>query len=331
MIKFKKILSCLFCGLMILEIGCKRESNNIVDYNSFPDIINPKGKVVSINSDSILMIGKVEAIPTGYMVYLYHNENFIGLTDDSFKLTKLTAHKGQGPQEVNGVSGKFGQVIDDNLSIFDPYSFTLFGINPETGNIKKIVDFKKTMAKYNPFNVIQLKNGAYISPRGDNKYGIVCFDPNLKEVKEWPIGLKDIDIDSPEESHISMRAFDYNPKNGVVAEIYGALPSIILHNESGEIIRVLTIEGLPRKIDKNLDYFSDICLTDDYIFLLWGDPSEDSSSLVLVMTYDGKPVSNLKIRPTQTLSLDIPKRSIISTNVNFDDSNVMIYGPLDVL
>ena len=327
------LLYAMMSGVVSCQTG-EPEGVNI-NFQDFPNAIIPTyTEIPSIDETFPYVIGNVASIPSGYMVYLYDNEYLIGLTDRSFRLVRLTCRKGPGPEEINGISGKFGQMLDstgDILSVFDPYTSSLHILDSKTGILKKDMRFPDAMSRYHPFNVTRLKNGNYISPRGDFKYGMVSFNPDNNEITEWPVGLKNIDVAHPVENHVNMRAYDYNDKNGIIAEIYGSLPHVITHNEQGEILRILTIENMPREADDSTDFFYDICLTDDFIFLLWGDPSVDPESIILVMTHDGRPAACMKIRPTYTISADIHNNSIITTNPNIDEANIVIYDVAEIL
>lgn len=309
----------------------------VIDFRDIPCLTVRNDTIISVEEDSNpLIVGATKSIPSGYMMYLYDNDNIICIADTSFRITKLCVEKGMGPTELAGVSGRFGQIIevedgDSLVSVFDPYTSIVYGLNTDSGMLKEYMCFPNDMSKYIPSNVTRLKNGELISPRGDFKYGMIAYDPQKKVVKEWSIGLKDIDITHPDESHVSLRAYDYNEKSGLIAEIYGLIPTIIVHNESGDVIKTITINSLPQTSDEPTDYFRDICLTDEYIFVLCGDPNVDEANYVAVITHTGDPVAAYKIRPTQTIALDLTKSMLIATNPNIDEGNIAVYGPMEYI
>ena len=333
-LRFISYYALFAIALGVISCQNRGKTEMVIDYLDFSHANTPPSTTVSFEGSSPFVIGKTEVISTGYMMYLYDSDDMLGITNQSFELVCMAGHKGSGPGEINGVSGRFGQPIDSIgilVSVFDPYLSSMFALDTETGIMQKIMQFPDSMSRYHPFDVMRLKNGVYISPRGDFQYGIVSFNPKSNEVKEWPVGLKNIDITHPLENHVNLRAYDYNEKGGIIAEIYGTIPKIIIHDESGEIIRVFTITGMPRETDESKDYFRDICLTDEFIFLLWGDPSFDPTSHVLVMTHSGQPIVSLKIRPTHNITIDISNSCIISTNPEIDDANIVVYGPIEQL
>lgn len=328
-----------FVVLIIISImmlsSCinKSETETIsISFKDFPLLEVREDTIVSLESTEPLIVGATRPIRSGYMMYLYDNENFICLTDTMFKPTMMVAPKGMGPTELMGVSGIFGQLIEDGdslVSIFDPYKSSIYALNINDGTLQGYIDFPNTMSQYAPFNVIKLKNGEFISPRGDFRYGMIAYNPHKNEVKEWPIGLDAIDVDHPDENHVSMRAYDYNPKNGLIAEIYGIIPTIVIHDESGNIIRTISITGFPRVKDDTADYFRDICMTDEHMLVLCGDPSVDDVNYVIVLTHAGMPVASYKIRPTHTISFDSSKSRLITINPEIDGGNIAVYGPFD--
>ncbi len=159
---------------------------------------------------------------------------------------------------------------------------------------------------------------------------LIAYDPRNSEVKEWPIGLETVNVSHPEESHVSLRAYDYNVKSGLISEIYGLLPTVVVHDESGSVIRTITINGLPGERGDNVDYFRDICMTDNHILILCGDPSVDESNYVAVVTHAGEPVALYEIRPTSTMSYDEANAMLITTNPEMDEGNIAVYGPVEL-
>lgn len=321
-------------SIMILS-SCtnKSETDTIsINFKDFPLSEVREDTIVSLESPEPLIVGATRPILSGYMMYLYDNDNLICLTDTTLKPIMLVAPKGMGPTELTGVSGIFGQLLEDGdslVSIFDPYKSTVYALNTTDGTLQEYIDFPNIMAQYTPFSIVKLKNGEFISPRGDFRYGMIAYDSQKNIVKEWPIGLESVDVDHPDENHVSMRAYDYNPKSGLIAEIYGIIPAIIVHDESGSIVRTISITDFPRGKGDNADYFRDICMTDEYILVLCGDPTVDEANYVIVLTHAGAPVASYKIRPTHTISFDSSKSKLITINPEIDGGNIAVYGPFD--
>ena len=331
--KGMKLLLLLLLFITVFQ-SCVSKSgpeNIVIDFQDFPlSEIRTDTIVLLEDQDNPLVVGAVKPIQSGYMMYLYDNDNLMCLTDTSFNITMMVVPKGSGPTDLTGIAGKFGQDLgsgDSILSVFDPYKSAVYTLNINNGALRKHIQFPNIMSKYAPYSVTKLKNGEFISPRGDFKYGMIAYNPENNEVKEWPIGLDDIDINRPEEAHVSLRAYDYNEDSGLIAEIYGLIPTIVVHDEMGNIVRTITITGLPTTSKDSADYFRDICMTDEYIWVLCGDPDVEDSSFVVVLTHTGDPIISYEIRPTQNIALDLSGSMLITVNPNIDEHNIAVYGP----
>lgn len=326
----KKIF--IFCSnilLFICLISCHKQENTTnlsINFFDFP-VENNDSVKVTINPDSIYIVGEIASIPSGYMMYIYDKEDVFLITDKTFHPLMHVVHKGEGPGEVIDGIGNFGKVLDntDRVSVTDPYTNTFYALDTKTGDLEKILSFPENFSKFNPFNAIKLRNGSFVSARGDFKYGLVSYNPNTDEIKEWPLGIESIDIVHPKSNHVSMRVLDYNEKNGIIAEIYGELPYVILHNETGDVVKILSLTNTPREIKENYDFIGDLKLTDDYIIFLWGDTEFDNENSILFMTYEGQPVKQIKIRPAQTFEYDEKNNRLLTTNVEWEDFNFMVY------
>ncbi len=307
----------------------------VIDFQDFPLSDIPTDTIVALeNQDDPLIVGAVKPIQSGYMMYLYDNDNLMCLTDASFNITMMVAPRGSGPTDLIGVAGKFGQNMgygDSIVSVFDPYKSAVYTLNTNNGALREYIKFPNIMSGYAPTNVTKLKTGEFISPRGDFKYGMIAYNSKSNEVKEWSIGLDEIDINRPQEDHVSLRAYDYNENSGLIAEIYGLIPTIVVHDETGNIVRTITITGLPQTGKDSTDYFRDICMTDEYIWVLCGDPYIEESNYIVVLTHTGEPIVSYEIRPTHTIALDLSKAMLITVNPNIDEGNIAVYGPIKSL
>ena len=321
---------CLFLCLFLIFVSCHRnEGKNTltVDFSEFPTE-NVDSLHITVHPDSIYLIGSIKSIPDGYMMYIYDKENAYLITDKTFKYMMETVHKGESPEEVRSGGTKYGQVLDTNgnVAISDPYKHTFYALDTKTGILGKLIDFPQEFSRYSPSKSVKIKDGSFVSPRGDFQYGLVSFNPETDQVYQWPVGIEDIDTEHPISSHVSMRVIDYNQKNGIIAEIYGELPFIVLHNENGEIVKIITLKGTPRESKEGYDFIGDLKLTDDYIIVLWGDTEIDNENTILFMSYDGKPIKQIKIQPAQSFDFDEEFNRILTTNTEWEDTNLIIYN-----
>jgi hypothetical protein len=274
--------------------------------------------------------GKVGVTDDGYLIYIYDSDYFISVTDKSFKETAIAAHKGNGPGEVQGISGTIGQKLDNNglLSLFDPYTYKLYGYNPKkTEPLITVMTFPTEFSQYTPINVIKLKNGCFIAPRGDFKYGMIMYNPETNTTTTLPIGLSDIDEQNPEYAYVSLRVIAYSEKNGIVAEIYGCTPTVILRDESGNVIGTIKIDDFAKNDNngKPAKVYNSIALTDKYIWLLYGDFMTSDNSHVYVLTYAGEPIADYLIKAASSIAIDEKEKLIIAVNPNSEDNGIVTY------
>jgi hypothetical protein len=326
-------LILIFSILGIGMVSCEKSDNEDVNisYTTFPKSQKLSGTIRTIDRDDVYIPGKIAVTDNGYMVFLYDSDHFISVLDKNFKEISVIAPKGEGPGEVVGVSGTFGQKLDKNglLSVYDSYKFKLYGYNPESGkSLQEVISFPSDFSSYAPINVIKLANGCYVSPRGDFKYGMIMYNPSNSETSLWPIGIADINEQNPDYSVVSLRDVDYSEKNGIIAEIYGSTPIVILHNEDGKIVRTIKIEGIDatNKDDNRLsDVFKNVVLTDKYIWLLYGDSDLSQENHVLVLSYDGTPIADYIIQSTSEIDVDYTNKLLIAVDPNNEDANIMTY------
>lgn len=191
---------------------------------------------------------------------------------------------------------------------------------------------RKNFADYSgggvPAKVIQMPDGAYIGTRKDFQYGLMKYSPSDKSVTELPSGYDFEDIDHPDSDQVSMHVMEYNQKNDVLAELYGCFPTVILRDGKGNVTGTLTYkEYSPDKDEDGAKYdcFCGVCLTDNHIWLLFGDEDKDDPQRIFVLDYNGDPIADLEIEPASTFRIDPRNRLILTVNPNCDEANVKVY------
>lgn len=296
-------------------------------HDSFPSSMLLTGDTLQLPIDDTCIPGAVRVADKGYMVYLYNADCFLAYTDADFTSATKLAVRGHGDGEVAGVSGAFGQAVGDDalMSVFDPTSCKVYGWNTTSGNkLKDVLTLPEGMVKYAPLSVLRMKSGKYIATRGDFQYGIVCYDPATGTTTEWPLGVVEAYREHPDNNHVSLRDMSYCESQGVIAEIYGGFPTAILHDESGEVIKTLTFDGFHAEAqqDEQADCFKSVCLTDNYIWLLYkgseNTERKDDYDHVFVLKHNGKPVADFQIPPTSTMEIDPQRRLILTADPNDD-------------
>jgi hypothetical protein len=317
----------------VAMVSCSKsaESDVEVDFGKFPEAKSLAGEVRTIECDDVYVPGALAVTDSGYMVYLYDSEYFISVTDTAFRQQRLIAHKGQAPGEVTAVSGSFGRPLDDSglLSVYDPHAVKMYGYQSGgDGALQEVMAFPTDFAAYAPLSVVRLKTGSYAAPRGDFRYGMVMYDPATSATTLCPTGLKTVDETKPLADHVSMRDMSYSARNGIVAEIYGSMPVVVLHDETGAVVRTITVKSIePQKkeYDRLSDVFRSVALTDDLIWLLYGDEELMDCAHVLAMSYEGEPRAHYVIKPTSVITIDEKRGLIIAVNPNADDEAIVTY------
>ncbi len=312
--------------------SCGKDGGSEEDgFGEFNTHISLVGKPISIGDSIPAVIGSVAAIEGGYLFYTYVSDYLLLISDDEFNNFRQIIKKGNGPNELSQVSGTFGQELDDKslLSVFDPNAIALYGFNPETpDSVSLYYEFPDNFRKYIPREVIKIKDGCYVAPREDRVYGMISFDSKTGTIEEWPVGYDFKDSQNPKEDIISKRLVAYCLENGMVAETYGCFPRIILHNEQGGVIKVLTYDNYKERVDSQgmlAECFMDIQMTSNHIWILYGDPHMDNQSRIFIVDYEGNGVAELGISPAHQFAIDRKKRRVIAVNPNEEETGIMVY------
>jgi hypothetical protein len=319
-------LGCLF-ALVTLNSCDEKKSGMHVEVDTFPKTETLQGTPVNIQDSVIRVLGNVEATDNGYIFYQYGAKNLLLATDRDFHPVMEFAPKGEGPGEVNNVSSLYGQKLDNGLlSVFDSSARKMYGANPMNGyRLAEVENFTDT--DFNVWRIAKMKNGTYVGARGDYRYGLIAIGPD-RNVTEWPVGYEFEDLQSPREEHMSLRDLDYNAERGILGEIYGSLPVVILHDESGKVVKTIAYTGFKEVKNENgmlPDCFVTIRLTSDYVWILKGDEDTDANSEIFVFDYEGNPVASLTIPYAQTITVDEATNRILAIDANQEENNVMLY------
>lgn len=323
-------LTLVVISVMLSIVSCDNRGKHVeyLSFENFPMTQTLVGDTIDPYLEDVCVLGKVAVIKDGYVFYKYDSDScLLYFNPDSGEQISF-APKGGGPEEVSGVSG-YGQLYDQerSLYVFDPYKFQLYSSDkPKNFKLDLMCSFPEEFSKFSPWQTILLKNGTLVSPRGDNNYGMVCYNPETQKVDEWPLGYDFQDTDHPERDLVSIRRIGYSPANGLLAETYGTLPVIILHNEDGTINKLLQYRQDTSEGESPLDIESvlSIAMTKKHIWLLYGKPLSENHSNIYVYGYDGTPVADLEISPATSIAIDEERRKLIATNPN-NEANAIVY------
>ena len=327
MIQFSKY--CML-SIALLVASCSNKDTNIVRITELPESIQLAGTPVYISSEEPLIVGNIESIGDRLILYLYNNENFLASVDSQFGDVIYFAHKGDGPGELSGISGKYNMRSSKygEYLLFDPYKKKIFSYTQSDGyNLSLICDFKEFKVKYYPQKILLLKDGNIVSPL-QNTYGLQMYDKEQEKIIDWPLGYE-FDKKRPIEEHIVLRAFDYDPILGLVGEIYGSFPSLILHNEGGGVelrIDFPIFKAIKKEEGDLSEVFKDIQMTDKYIYLLYGDEEIEEFNKVIQLSYEGVIVKVMDIYPASTILVEEDKNRIFGVNPNEEEYNVVEYN-----
>ena len=312
------------------------DADKIIKIADLSAPIQLKGTPIILSSPDSLpyIVGKASLINEGYVFYLYDNANFLLLTDTTYTNRIEFAKKGEGPEEIMGVSANYTVPLTDRpntYALLDPYREILFSYSMEHGlKLEPILDFSKAKSGFHPKKFQILKNGKIVSPRSDMKYGLLSYDHSMDQITEWPLGY-DFNNKSPNQDETSIRIIEYSPKYGIIGEVYGYLPYIILHDEkSGEIISKIEIPSL-RSVElpngsksKSIRSFQ---MTDRGIWILGDVPDDEENDLLLNIDYNGNVLGYFQILATSSICVDEKRGTILAINPNAieDDKYVLEY------
>lgn len=311
--------STIIALLILLLAGCNSPAGNKIRVPEFADTIELEGTAVEF--DSIAGIeGAVNVIGDRYLFFLYESDNMLVETDSDFSPLSYRFHTGQGPNEVAAIAGQFGFITGDSaISVFDPHKLCIVSSSIARPVEYSTLDLDKQVRTFRPRSVVRLDNGKFIAVKGMNQYGTVGFLNDGSPVEEWPLGLDFLDSERINDKVTSGRDISYNRTNHTVGEIYSALPFVILHDEDGNIIRVIQtadFHGIETVTDETEDAIRAIRLTDDYIWALCPDTDNPAKNHLLVIGYDGTGIADLLIDEAYSFDIDEANRKIIAVNPN---------------
>ncbi|MCM1111001.1 MAG: TolB-like 6-bladed beta-propeller domain-containing protein [Clostridium sp.] len=320
---------------VMMATGCVNNHDIEKQFCEFPVSITLEGERIYMPDSVIRVLGMADVVDSGYVYFLYDSPFALSASDTEFKNFTEFARKGQGPGEVAGVSAMFStKSSGDGFTVYDPYRMKLYGTSFGSGFVlNELSAFPDDYIKYSPSQVFCIGDGTYVGARGDFNYGLVAYNPAASTVAEWPLG-DDFDTVDPVYEEVATRSIGYNRKNGVVGEIYGAYPVVILHDETGRIVGRYRYTGYAAHTapdNQPADCFMDLELTDSYIWILYGDQDESESSKILVLDYAGEPIAELVIESTSSLAVDEKNRKILSIDPNNDDGNLTVYNFPEIL
>lgn len=327
------IITAYICSLLALVSCNGKQSGTNVKVESFTKTVTLTGTPVNMSDSVVRVIGSVYPTDNGYVFYQYGNPYLLLATDKEFNLIKAFARKGEGPGEVSSVSDLFGQKLDNGfLTVFDSYTKKMYGADPKNNyQLMEVDNFADT--SFDVWAIARMKNGTFVGARSDFRYGLIAIDADRK-VSEWPVGYEFNNPDNPDNEYLSLRVLDYNPERGILGEIYGKLPVVILHDENGNIVKTIIYteyKAVKKENGRLSDCFCGLSLTSKYIYVLKGDRDTDDNSEILVFDYDGTPVASLEIPYAQIMTVDEAANRILAIDANQEENNVMIYEIPDFL
>lgn len=321
--------------LIIIFTACSSSHTEEVDFCDFPKIVTLEGNTIILPDDECRVFGMADVVDDGYVYFLYDTPFALSASDKNFAHFNDFARKGQAPGEVNGVSPLFAvNPTNGCFTVYDPYLMKMYETSFDSDLVlKELISFPDEYKRYSPSQVVKLKNGSYVGARGDFNYGMVLYNPDSCIVTEWPLG-DNFDLRAPVSDEVSMRAISYNLHRRIIGEIYGTLPFVILHDENGDIVGKYNYSGYSKHNapDNSIaDCFMDLELSDNYVWLLFGDPDESEVSRVFTLDYEGDPIAEFIISSTYSIAIDEQERRLLSINPNIEDGNITIYNLPDFL
>lgn len=326
----------LLPALSLLVSACAPKGHiDEIRLTSFPETVELTGATVAF--DTIQgSIGVVQLVDSSYYCWMYGSDNFIMKTDRDFNIRNFTCRKGEGSGEVTGISATYGDILaDGSPGVVDPYRYLLYRIDEDRNDSLSVVgDFGVLIDRILPRDILQITDTEYVIVPATYDYGLVSYSEGSDSLIRWPLGYDFGPVETPVQYITAMRAVDLNRKRGVIGEIYGGLPLLILHDMSGKVFRRITYGPVPEISSLNAasnDPFTDIKLTDNHIYILYRESPDADSSHILVTDYDGNPVVRLIVAPTYTFEIDPDKRRIICVTPRPEEGNLTVYPIPDII
>ena len=324
----KKLNIFFIIVFSLFTIGCQSPNKKDTIFNDCPQTFHLRGKVVEMPDTIIRVLGKAYVYGDNYLYYMYHSPYLFSISDKNFRNFRDFGLKGEGAGELQGAFVIDNPLNPDCPQIYDYRKNKIFTTSSNSDlSLIETLSFPQIFNEYAPPRVIQLKNGSFVGIRGDFRYGLICYNPESGTVEEWPLG-EDFDNDNPDYGELSLRVLGYNKDKGIIAEIYGSLPTVILHKEDGSIIKRIRYSGYSKHKDPKdqvADCFGEMVLTNEYIWLLYGDQDESSESKVFCIDYEGNPIAELIIDSTTTIAVDEIEKKIIATDTSDNERNLVVY------
>ena len=324
----KRLSLLIYTVIAILQIfsSCNSKEKSDHFFNDFSEIYTLEGKAIKMPDSVIRVLGHADVTDNSYIFFMYDSPNYLSTSDKNFENFFDFGVKGQAPGELQFASLTGYNKEDGSYDIYDCNAKKLYRFIPGSNySLEEIISFPQSFNEYDPLKIVPLSNGTYAAPRGDFKYGMINYNPTTGEVIEWPLG-DDFDNENPENQEVSKRIIKYNKEKKLIAEVYGCYPTVILHDEDGNIVKRLTYTKYkkPASYDSSASCFSSIFLTTKYIWLLYGE-TFDNSNQVLVIDYDGNPIAQLLIQPTMNIVVDEQENKLITTDPNQEENNLVVY------
>ncbi len=314
--------------LSLLMASCHSDKSIDTSFKDFPKSFQLEGRAVSLSDSTIRCLGSASVSDDYYVFFTYDAPYLFTTTDKEFKNIREFGKKGEGPGEINGSFATCYPEAHNSFGIYNSSAKKMYSVDIDSSlNLSETISFPENFNNYDPIRVQELDNDNYVGIRGDFRYGLVCYNPENGEVTEWPLG-GDFDIDNPDPDEVSIRVINYNKDKGIIAEIYGSYPTIILHNEDGSILKRITYTGYEKHKkdnDRANNCFGNLVLGGKYIWVLYGDKNEMENNIVFCLDYEGNPIAELVIEPTGTIAIDEKENRILAIDPNKEEKNLMVY------
>lgn len=322
-----KLTKLFITAFVILCASCaKQDKPKVIEIDSYAYEGTLTGKPLEF--DTIVgSPGRITVFGDNLLVNLYQSKNSVMMLDENFKISGLGFSVGHGPEEILSTMGSFGQLLPDQVIAVHDYNRNEIAVtNGEdfTTGLKKI-KLPKIVGKISPRRILQLNDGRYVMSKSRN-YGLATCDANDSTV-DWPLGLTELDSANPNIDIPSQfpRPISYARGRGIVGEIYGHIPAVILHNEDGSIHSVLKFGEIPDVRTINIASeraIGSFMLGEKYIYVLLGD-KDDTEMNVAIIDYDGNGVAKITIDPAASIAVNENKKYMAVTGRMTDE--IMIY------
>lgn len=307
--KKKVIIFILFCFLFI-------QCADVMTIKIKSSVMTQPQSLKVSHYDDLGSVLSIHPIGDKYIVSFYRDTLCLGILDSSMNILSRFGRKGRGPDELLAprLTGKYSFSIEGcQVSVFERSRNIILTYHISNDGIA-ILSYTDSL----PLNYGDMRI-AYDIPNGywgvlDNpKQNVFLFDEDTRNIY-----LHTVPERKGQGDYQTIVAA--HPEHTLFALAYYSIPRIDIIGNDGKCKQILELKGIDDLPDWNgsNDFFLDISATDTYIYALF--EYNDTSDLLLCLTWDGELISLMEICDSKTVCLNSDKFLCL----NYDEYGLVV-------